>query len=65
MRCGRLRTGRLRTGRLRTGRRCGVRRRGDAGWPGQTIQRLVRIGTATVDYPVTMRRDAMALVARR
>ncbi len=33
--------------------------------PGQTIQMLVRIGTATVDYPVTMRRDATALVARR
>lgn len=29
---------------------------------GQTIQMLVRIGTATTGYPVTMRRDAQALV---
>ncbi|MES2170591.1 MAG: hypothetical protein V4479_07695 [Actinomycetota bacterium] len=29
---------------------------------GQTIQMLVRVGTPTVDYPVTMRRDARSLV---
>jgi hypothetical protein len=29
---------------------------------GQTIQMLVRIGTPTVQYPVTMRRDAKSLV---
>jgi hypothetical protein len=29
---------------------------------GHTIQMLVRIGTATTQYPVTMRRDANALV---
>ncbi|MGC5223877.1 Acg family FMN-binding oxidoreductase [Micromonospora sp. DT81.3] len=29
---------------------------------GETIQMLVRIGTATTEYPVTMRRDANALV---
>jgi hypothetical protein len=29
---------------------------------GQTIQMLVRMGTATTQYPVTMRRDANALV---
>ncbi|MFM9921272.1 Acg family FMN-binding oxidoreductase [Lacisediminihabitans sp. H27-G8] len=29
---------------------------------GQTIQMLVRMGTATVDYPVSMRRDAKDLV---
>jgi hypothetical protein len=29
---------------------------------GQTIQMLVRIGTPTVQYPVSMRRDARALV---
>lgn len=33
--------------------------------PGQTIQMLVRIGTPTVDYPPTMRRDAGALLATR
>jgi hypothetical protein len=29
---------------------------------GQTIQMLVRMGTATTEYPVTMRRDANALI---
>jgi hypothetical protein len=29
---------------------------------GETIQMLVRVGTATTDYPVTMRRDANELV---
>jgi len=29
---------------------------------GQTIQMLVRLGTSTSDYPVTMRRDATSLV---
>lgn len=29
---------------------------------GKTIQMLVRMGTATVEYPVSMRRDAEALV---
>ena len=29
---------------------------------GQTIQMLVRMGTATTEYPVTMRRDAHALI---
>jgi hypothetical protein len=29
---------------------------------GQTIQMMVRIGTPTTHYPVTMRRDASALV---
>ena len=29
---------------------------------GQTIQMLVRIGTPTTDYPLSMRRDAKALV---
>jgi hypothetical protein len=29
---------------------------------GQTIQMLVRLGTATTEYPVTMRRDANSLV---
>lgn len=29
---------------------------------GQTIQMLVRVGTPTTQYPVTMRRDANSLV---
>jgi hypothetical protein len=29
---------------------------------GQTIQMLIRIGTPTTEYPVTMRRDANSLV---
>lgn len=31
---------------------------------GETIQMLVRVGTATTDYPQTMRRDANSLVRR-
>ncbi|WP_354570014.1 hypothetical protein [Glaciihabitans sp. UYNi722] len=31
---------------------------------GQTIQMLVRVGTATTQYPVTMRRDAESLMVR-
>lgn len=31
---------------------------------GQTIQMLVRVGTATTEYPVTMRRDAESLVVK-
>jgi hypothetical protein len=36
--------------------------RSDYAPDGQTIQMLVRIGTATTQYPVSMRRDANALV---
>lgn len=32
---------------------------------GQTIQMIVRVGVATTDYPVTMRRDAEDLLVER
>lgn len=36
--------------------------RSDYAPAGQTLQMFVRIGTATTDYPLTMRRDAVTLV---